>query len=136
MKTITVISDITECNLQHIVRLGITDGEMWLSFKKNRKGTKNGPAIMLNLCVFVGVREVASMLLHLETRYAAVLNNKTLSNNTVIVSFDQQFNLRYERITHSTLQLSDMQFTCYTSCRWLSRSRNMCGLFSRSPNKF
>jgi len=34
MKTVTVISDITECNLWHTVLLGITDGEMCLSLQK------------------------------------------------------------------------------------------------------
>jgi hypothetical protein len=58
---------------------------------------------MLHWCVFAGVRGAASMLRHFETRYAAVLNNKTMSNNIVIVSFEQQFNLKYERITHSAL---------------------------------
>jgi hypothetical protein len=53
---------------------------------------------MLHWCVFAGVRGAASMLLHLETRYAAVLtrNNKTMSNIIVLVSFEQQFNITYE----------------------------------------
>jgi hypothetical protein len=58
---------------------------------------------MLHLCVFGGVRGVASMLLHLATRYTALINNKTISNNIVIFSFDQQFNLKYDRITHNAL---------------------------------
>jgi len=66
MKTITVISYITECNLWLIVLLGITDEEMCQSLQK--KGTKNGPAIMLHWCVFAGVRGVASMLLRLATQ--------------------------------------------------------------------
>jgi len=51
---------------------------------------------MLHWCVFAGVRGVASVLLHLAARYAALLNNKTMSNNIVIFSFDQQFNLKYD----------------------------------------
>ena len=58
---------------------------------------------MLHWCVLADVRGVASMLPHLATRYAALLNNKTISNNIVIFSFDQQFNLKYDRITHNTL---------------------------------
>ena len=51
---------------------------------------------MVLWCVSAGVCGVASMLLHLATRYAALLNNKTMSNNIVIFSFDQQLNLIYD----------------------------------------